>query len=144
MAAVIDKYQDEFKLFIANKIDSLKKELIELEGVYDSISRNKLTIPKVDSSPVKPMVSPVATDSDEEYNQTWTWIQKIKYLLIRFGPLTTTEVVGKILEFEPDRSSERTKVVASVSAVLSINSKPEKNVFGKGLTERNENLYSVK
>ena len=52
------------------------------------------------------------------YNPKWVWKDKITYLLKdTFLPLSTTEIVNKFLQIEPD--FDRKKVTASISATIS-------------------------
>lgn len=77
-----------------------------------------------------------------EYSKNWTWEAKIKYVINEADrALTTAEIVKRIMEIEP-YLRDRSKIVASVSATLSI--KVRIGVFiSTGLDERNETLFDL-
>ncbi len=134
------KYEKEFALFIDSKIEALRSEIRDLEIVKRSKTSPNSFILKV-TKVEQPGVD--VQHEDGVYHPDWTWIKKITHLLKENGEMTTTDLVGNILKREPERNSNRDKVVASVSAVMSIQSRPEKAVFLKRKNARGENVFNL-
>lgn len=130
-----DKYNAEFKEFLLSKLTNAKQEVIEIEGLLKGLGQST-------GSPqlVMPEINSIA--SLDGYKTNWTWKQKIVHFLSK-EPLITSEIVEKILLSEPSLSTQRSKVVASVSAVLSAKSKKDNDIFGKTLNDRGSNIYSI-
>ena len=83
-----------------------------------------------------------ALASELGYKDTWTWERKIKFIMeykANVG-LTTTEIVSTLIELEPNVKKNRSKIVASISAIISTKSKGGK-AFYKEINDRNENVY---
>ena len=124
-----DVLEKEFKEFLTQKIEKTRKDLAILESL---ISGNKLGFSDV---------PPTNVESLNGYNPKWVWKKKIEYILNQ-GDATTSEVVDTILKYEPNKFI-RGKVVASISAILSVGAK-EGGIYTKTLNDRNENVYGLR
>ena len=130
-----DKYNAEFKEFLISKLTNAKQEVIEIECLLKGLSQSTVS-PQL----IMPEINAIA--SLDGYKPNWTWKQKIVHFLSK-EPLITSDIVEKIIQSEPALSSQRSKVVASVSAVLSAQSKKSTDIFGKTLNDRGSNIYSI-
>lgn len=61
-----------------------------------------------------------------EYNNNWSWSQKVDFLLAE-GPLSTSQIIDKILEYEPELADARKRVLSNVSAYISSSDKYERD-----------------
>lgn len=83
----------------------------------------------------------VSSTAPAGWEPEWTWENKIKKLMeTSTKPLSTSEMADKILTYEPWR--ERSKIVASISAILSTKSKPG-GLFSKSEDLRGNYLYTL-
>jgi len=135
-----DKYDAEFKEFLISKLTHAKQEVIEIEGLLKGLGQFNGSPQSVSPQLIMPEINNIT--SLDGYKTNWTWKQKIVHFLSK-EPLITSEIVEKILISEPALSSQRSKVVASVSAVLSAQSKKDSDIFGKTLNDRGANIYSI-
>lgn len=128
-----DKYEAEFNEFLRAKIETIKRQQEELESLLNG--KHNL-IPNIIELPSDQSLNP------NGYKSVWTWKQKIIYFLEQ-GDYTTTEIVNSIIVNEPNLKSDRSKVVGSVSAVLSAKSKKPSDIFSKYQNERGLNIYKL-
>ena len=135
-----DKYDAEFKEFLLSKLTNAKQEVIEIEALINGLGHTNGISKSVSPQLIMPEINTIT--SLDGYKTNWTWKQKIVHFLSK-EPLITSEIVEKILISEPALSSQRSKVVASVSAVLSAQSKKDTDIFGKTLNDRGANIYSI-
>lgn len=130
-----EKYEAEFREFLKEKLDKIKKEQSELEslicGKDFGDSSSSTNILKVE---VKQPIS--------EYKSIWTWKQKVIYIL-KQSDATTTEIVSKVLEHEPELNGERSKIVGTISAILSAKSKNPSDLFSKYQNDRGLSVYKL-
>lgn len=111
----------------------------ELEGVRSILEQLKgIHIP---SNPAQLQIDhkmPVG------YSEKFTWFKKVQFIIKNYGgELTTSQIVEKLLEFEPAYKGENRKTaVASISAILSAKSKPG-GFFGKKTNVADENVYFI-
>jgi|GEM_PF-1399151 len=126
--AVIDLFLPQYKKAL-EEVESIKNILNQL-GYFD------IGLTPSDN------LSDINTVLDNGYNKQWIWARKIQFLL-EGGGLTTSQLVKRILELEPEKENERSRIVASVSAVLSSKSKADTDPFKKIVNDRNENVYSL-
>lgn len=130
---------DKAKKLVSEK-ESLVKEtraaLNAIRGVSDYEIDKSETVAGAD----KPLRF-IESEAPEWWESEWTWENKIKKLLDTAGrPLSTTDMADTIMKYEPWR--ERTKVVASISAVLSQKSKAG-GVFTKTTDLRGNFIYTI-
>lgn len=123
-----DLLQQEFKEFLKQKVEKTRQDLAMLESL-------------INSKPFGVIQSePTIEVKSDGYNYNWTWKQKIEFILMKKSA-TTAEIVDEILKHEPNRYI-RSKVVASISAVLSVGSK-ENGIYTKSPNVRGENVYAL-
>ena len=121
--------------FYQVKVEETKRVLAAYEAMLEKL-KNTNSHNGFSTTPIKSTILP------DGYNPQWIWLLKINHIL-KDQSLTTTQIVEGILEREPQKRSERSKVVASVSAILSTKSK-EGGIYNKELNDRQENVYSLK
>ena len=134
------------------EIDSKQNDLNEAEGLLKQLSQFSSFIEDDDSAVSNSDISTTyrhlyAYDDSKptvaEYNKSWTWEAKMKYILKESGrPMGTADVVKRIMEIEP-YLTYRAAIVGSVSATFSIKSKPGKSFIVVGKNERNETIYDL-
>lgn len=120
---------DFYRSRIATKeveLSALKRTLMSLEGGNSIMPINSNTNDSV---------------SEDGYNSVWTWVRKIDFI-IGSNKLTTAEIVSKVLYYEPSLKDSRSKIVGSISAVLSVKSKDNK-YYTKEVNDRGEFIYGL-
>lgn len=119
-------------------IKAMQAECQELEHLLSQLNFTHIPFPQQHEN------TPITNLAQQfDYKENWTWEQKIKFIIEHKGrPLTTTEIVATLIQFEPKWGIDRAKAVASISSVLSTKSK-EGGVFVKDYNERNEYIYDV-
>lgn len=84
------------------------------------------------------------TPNENGYFKSWTWFQKVEFILGKYGELNTGGIFDKICLNEPELKEKRAKVIGSISAILSSKSKNEANMpFKKSENIRGEFVYSL-
>lgn len=134
------------------EIDSKQNDLEEAEGLLKQLSKFSSFIEEesiIDNNSDNLAVYRHLYSYDDtkptvaEYNKSWTWEAKMKYILKESGrPMGTADVVKRIMEIEP-YLTDRAALVGSVSATFSIKSKPGKSFIVVGKNERNETIYDL-
>jgi hypothetical protein len=127
---------------IERQINTLKTEKDHLTNIISQLTSIKKNVSAVNSISFQ---TPAETSVDG-YTPKWTWTKKIDFVLQKKGrPLTTTEIVDTLLnEYEPNSNLDRSRVVASISATLSMKSKDDENrLYSKSKNEGNEYVYSI-
>jgi hypothetical protein len=129
-ANIQEKYAAEFKEFLKEKLNKIRQEQADIEILLSgnqpvTLNNNTGTEPNLSG-----------------YKPVWTWKQKIIYILGK-KDLTTTEIVNKIIENEPNLENQRSKVVGTVSAILSSCSKKTTDMFGKYQNDRGLYVYKL-
>lgn len=124
---------------LKDQIGILKAELTENEILLKELSQDYSSGVSIMNNPPPPLFKV----EDSDYKPTWTWEEKIKYILNGSElPLSTADIVKKIMDLEPNKY-ERASLVGSISATLSIKSKPGKTFAITGKNDRNENLFTT-
>ncbi len=119
------------------KINELNEIEVLLKQVYSKDIPNNN---RIEQFTVSPSV-PVNTILEDGYDIDWTWIQKVEFILEKYGKSTTANIVAKVLSYEP--ALVRSKVLGSISAVLSARSK-EGGIFTRSENNRKENVYDLR
>ena len=78
---------------------------------------------------------------DLDYNPEWSWNRKIRYFLEQENSLTTSQIVKRIEEREPNR--RRNLIVGGVSSILSTSIKEGKN-YNRTKNDQEEYVYTLK
>lgn len=116
------------------RIKALKNELGLLESTLNLLESTLNQKESISSAKITPA---------NGYNANWKWQRKLEYLLNELGGMTSAQIVEKVLEYEPDKIEQRSKVMASVSANLSANAK-EGGIYVRVQNERDDFVYSIK
>lgn len=115
MSVKIEVNEIEVPILINIYSERVKLKEIELESLKSTLAnlikhhKANPTIIEVD----KPI---------EKYDTDWTLQEKIDFILGERS-MTTSEVVDKLFDLEPDNYKDRAKVIQAVSVVFSKNSK---------------------
>lgn len=123
-----------------NRIKELKDEIALLEGTLNQMLVQK----KAERNHSNNGSLTLFSDSSTGYSPIWKWQRKIDYILRKHGELTSAQVVDMVLEYEPDKKLERSKVMATVSAVLSANATKEGGKYDRVKNERDDYVYIIK
>jgi hypothetical protein len=136
----VEKYREVIDDLL-NKNQLLEDVIKEME---DKSAPNKGNVgPKASSNTANTLNPEDYAVKEDGYNPIWTWQQRVSHILNKSErPLTTTDVVAEVIRLEPRYTHERSKVVASVSAVLSVNSK-EGGRYIKTQTVRGDNAFEI-
>lgn len=136
-----EKLIKRFSEYITEQLKEAKDQVMELESILADLNKgNGASLMKALAHP--PSQVNQSHPINDGYKINWTWQQKISHILEK-GNFTTSEITAKILEYEPSKIYERAKIVASVSAILSVQSKNEDSLYIKSKNERNQNVYGV-
>lgn len=120
--------------FYKSRIEAKERELMVLKETLVSLQDN--------SSNVIPDMNTMNTSIlDNGYNPVWTWVKKIDFIL-GDSKLTTSDIVSTVLTYEPSLKESRSKIVGSISAVLSAKSKGNK-YYTKEQNQRGEFIYGL-
>jgi hypothetical protein len=132
---ISERHLNELKAFYISKREAL---LSEIDGVNDILTQigEAPNVSKSDSAGIT-----LSSDAPDGYPFKAVWIDKIKYILYLIGgAATTSDLADKICSIEI--GSDRRKVVATISSVLSTHSKIG-GAFVKSMNERRESVFSV-
>lgn len=131
--------------FYSKKVDDLRLSIKALENELQeitSIMAQLNTTEQPDNIVYKGILSK-APQFNDGYSVKFTWERKIVFVIEKYGPMTTSEIVDKIISaYQPELKQERKRVVASVSAILSMKSGVGK-LFSKSSNDANEFVYHV-
>jgi hypothetical protein len=77
----------------------------------------------------------------EGYSNEFTWVRKIIFAISKANkPLSTSEIVNYLISIDSALGNPRSKSVASVSAILSMN---KGGLFVKSKNNKDENVYEL-
>jgi hypothetical protein len=118
---ISEKYLDDLIAFYQQKQRDLHQRGIEIEIEISEL--NKM-IAQLKNSNGKVFSTEIENfPFTEPYLDKWPWARKIKFALgSEKKPLTTKEIVDILCKYEPSLINDRKKVVASISATLSVKS----------------------
>jgi hypothetical protein len=85
--------------------------------------------------------SPKSVNSVNGYDKDWNWNQKIKYVLVREGKLTRSQIIEAILKMEPEKEKEKDSISNSIGATLSITAVKQGAPYMREKTESGAYLY---
>lgn len=136
VAILLEAYSDKKKSLeeeiqqLTNELNKLNNRISQLKGTGFSVG---VANPKTNSS-----LSPVI-----RYDPEWTWNEKIKYVFDAADrkPLTANDIVNGILTCQP--SLDRTAVMKSVSATLTVGAAEDKGLYSKEDREGQLMLYRI-
>lgn len=110
--------------FYRNRLSEIRVEVAELDkeasGIIKQLAKLEGHNTEVDNFGITDGGQSKKAETMNGYTKSWTWGEKIKYLLRKEGrPLTTGEIADTICQqYEPELVENRSKIVASVSSVL--------------------------
>lgn len=132
---------------LKDEIERLQAELNDNEDLLKQLSGNSAAVRHTiihggmfygggDAMPIdKPTIA--------EYSKDWTWSTKIIYVMREAGaPIGTADIVKRIMEIEP-YLTDRSKIVGSVSATLSVKSREGKYFRLVSVNDRGENVFEL-
>lgn len=96
-------------------VDEIKRLQEELSGIDDILSQLKPSLNK-------PMPQQIEIPSGD-YPRNGVWLDKLKYVVEKLQPVTTSEIVDEILRYEPTYAPNRKTLVPTLSGKLGENSK---------------------
>ncbi len=121
--------------FYASRLKVVRDKKVELDREEKSLEDK---IKQLHRQPVTSaiQVSPQLTLNEMNgYNSNTTNIAKIEYVLREAGkPLTTRQIIDRLLILDPALNANKLKVAKNISTVLSINQGDDKR-FTRGKTE---------
>ena len=129
---LIEFYQNKLTV-VLEEIRLLQDETESIKGILKKLSGNNTAINNSSTSEI---------NLSGEYNKSWVWEIKAKYILKQARAPLTSGAISEILigKYEPDKV--RTAVLKSISSVLT--SKRGQTIFSQEKNEKNENVYRIK
>lgn len=134
--------------FYSQKLAQAKSEVLSIEKMLlqldSKVDKGIVDIMKGDVKVEESSIESHESISREatNYHSEWTWFRKIKFVLIG-NEFTTRQIVEDILQFEPERRSDRSRIVGTISAILSSKAKGENPTFIKRKNEKEDFVYSL-
>ena len=137
-----DAHKSDLIEFYSIKKKQLQDELRSIEEILEQLGGKK----EGRTVPSEPGAAFSKSNGDRgSYNPNWVWWRKIQHILSEVeGGLTTTEIVAKILEYEPGLNDERLKVVRSISSVLSTTARAKNSLLLRYVNDRGDFLYDLR
>lgn len=145
-APVLIEFYNKQKQKLRAEVDQRLEQLEQINARLEQLTG----VIRSTQTSIQPEVFKTGTNSGEvtikktlpEYNPDWTWRAKMNYCLITSeSPLSSKEVVDRILSYEPNLVDDRKKIMLNVAAAFS--SGYDKGNYDR-IKQNNEYQYFIK